>query len=269
VRFTTLHALRRSARAPCRRFSLPHGAFRTRLIIERPTSDVSVASRVCSPRLRTMNTHSAEIAFPALPVKRERLARPEMSSIEDDAGRPATQPFRATPVFRESDLAVLPPRFAFRRHFARRGLPLWASPRSFELIPVREWRARPSLGTTSSFDFCNTTRSADTPRDSFVPCACAGQSQTRSPRSPPPTFLGKAGAVFPRMRAAPPSPCENGPLRDCPCGLRRPRAPSPRFVSSRRMSRAPARRVSSTPWSPMRACGHWGARRCASAGGPS
>jgi hypothetical protein len=163
----------------------------------------------------TVGSSSAEIAFPALPVKRERLARPEMSSIEDDAGRPATQPFRATPVFRENDLAVLPPRFAFRRHFARRGLPLWASPRSFELIPVREWRARPSLGTTSSFDFCNTTRSTDTPRDSFESRACAGRSQTRSPRSPPPV---KARTVFPRLRAAPPVPFEIGPLRDCPCG---------------------------------------------------
>lgn len=38
-----------------------------------------------------------------------------------------------------------------------------------------------SLSSTSSLDFCNTTRSADSPRDSFVPRACAGRSQTRSP----------------------------------------------------------------------------------------
>jgi hypothetical protein len=86
----------------------------------------------------TVGSSSAEIAFPAFPVKRKRLARPEVSSIEDDAGRPATPPLRVTPVFREVDLTVSPPRFAFRRPFARRGLPLWASPRSFELVPVRE-----------------------------------------------------------------------------------------------------------------------------------
>jgi len=47
----------------------------------------------------------------------------------------------------------------------------------------------------SSFDFCNTTRSADSPRDSFTPRACAGRSQTRSP---PCTVAGAW-----RRRAAP------------------------------------------------------------------
>jgi hypothetical protein len=76
----------------------------------------------------TMSTSSAEIAFPILPVKRERLPRPETPSIEDDAERPAI-PLRA-PAFRVDESAILPPRLAVRRLFARRGLPLWASPRS-------------------------------------------------------------------------------------------------------------------------------------------
>lgn len=120
----------------------------------------------------------------------------------------------------------------------------------FGLAPVHPHRlaTRASLGVMSSFDFCNTTRSADSPRDSFVPRACAGRSQTR--------FLARLSPTS-RLRAVPIS-CERAPAEgteievDSFHGL----------LESRSVrSRAPTRRVPSTPWSQMRACEHWFARR--------
>lgn len=45
----------------------------------------------------TVGSSSAEIAFPALPVKRERLARPEVSSIETMPEDPRRNPFEQRP----------------------------------------------------------------------------------------------------------------------------------------------------------------------------
>jgi hypothetical protein len=74
-----------------------------------------------------------------------------------------------------------------------------------------------------SFDFCNTKRSADSPRDSFVPRACAGRSQTRSPRLPPSRFTVKART--PKLRAA------LNLFRDALASEHRPGAPSSRMYS--------------------------------------
>lgn len=95
---------------------------------ERPTSDASVASPVCSPRSRDDELQLGQDRFPH-PPREERTASTTRDAFHrDDAGRPAI-PFRA-PAFRVDDPAVWPPRLAVRHPFARRGLPLWASPRS-------------------------------------------------------------------------------------------------------------------------------------------
>ena len=152
----------------------------------------------------TMSTNSAEIAFPILPVKRERLPRPETPSIETMPKDPRYP-------------CGHPPSASTNPRFCHRGSPSDAlSPGAvsrFGLAPVHPvaGATRASLGVTSSFDFCNTTRRADSPRDSFVPRAWAGQSQSRSPRLPL-TFGGETRTS--RLRAAPFSferSCEQAP----------------------------------------------------------
>lgn len=128
VRFTTLHALRRSARAPCSGFSPPHRGVNSKFVFERPTSDASVASLVCPSRSRDDEHQLGRDRFPH-PPREERTASATRDAFHrDDAERPAI-PLRA-PAFRVDESAILPPRLAVRRLFARRGLPLWASPRS-------------------------------------------------------------------------------------------------------------------------------------------
>jgi hypothetical protein len=111
------------------------------------------------------------------------------------------------------------------------------------------------MGVTSSFDFCNTTRNADSPRDSFVPRACAGRGQTRSPRLLSHRFTGKSANI---------EAASGAHLLRASTG-RGHRARGLRLVPSseeeKHRSRAPTRHVPSTPWSPMRAREHWGARR--------
>lgn len=97
-------------------------------VFERPTSDASVASLVFPPRSRDGETQLGRDRF-SRPPREERTASTTRGAFHrDDAERPAI-PLRA-PVFRVDDPAILPPRLAVRRPFARRGLPLWASPRS-------------------------------------------------------------------------------------------------------------------------------------------
>lgn len=82
VRFTTLHALRRSARAPCSGFSPPHRGVNSKLFSSGPPLTPLSPRWFAHHARATMSTNSAEIAFPILPVKRERLPRPETPSIE-------------------------------------------------------------------------------------------------------------------------------------------------------------------------------------------
>jgi hypothetical protein len=72
MRFTTLHTLRRSARAPWRRFCLPPRGV-TSKIFERPTSDTPVASPVGSPRSRDGVLQLGRDRFPR-PPREERTA---------------------------------------------------------------------------------------------------------------------------------------------------------------------------------------------------
>lgn len=128
VRFTTLHALRRSARAPCSGFSPPHRGVNSKLFSSGPPLTPLSPHRFAHHARATMSTNSAEIAFP-VPPREERTASTTRDAFHrDDAERPAI-PLRA-PAFRVDESAILPPRLAVRRPFARRGLPLWASPRS-------------------------------------------------------------------------------------------------------------------------------------------
>jgi hypothetical protein len=73
VRFTSLHALQRSARAPCRRFSLPHRGVTSKIVFERLTSDTPVASLVGSPRSRDGGLQLGQDRFPR-PPREERTA---------------------------------------------------------------------------------------------------------------------------------------------------------------------------------------------------
>ena len=109
-------------------FSTTMGREFRKLIFERPTSDAPVASLVRSSRSRDDGLQLGRDRFPH-PPREERAASTTRDAFHrDDAGRPA-MPLRA-PVSRVDDPAVLPPRLAILRPFARRGLPLWASPRS-------------------------------------------------------------------------------------------------------------------------------------------
>lgn len=98
------------------------------IAFERPTSDASVASPVGSSRSRDDELQLGRDRFPRPPREERTAATTRDAFHRDDAGGPA-MPLRA-PVHRVDDPAVLPPRLAVRRLFARRGLPLWASPRS-------------------------------------------------------------------------------------------------------------------------------------------
>jgi hypothetical protein len=228
VRFTSLHALQRSARAPCRRFSLPHRGVTSKIVFERLTSDTPVASLVGSPRSRDGGLQLGRDRFPRSPREEKTAMTNRGVFHRDDAGRPATSPFRATPVLREDECAVSPPRFAFRRHFARRGLPLWASPRSFELVPVKEselarlW-ARRRRSTSATRHEVQTHRA-------IASCLARVLAEARH-------------ALLGRPRRLRQEQCSRGCERRHqslsrlgPCGIalageRRPRAPSPRIVS--------------------------------------
>jgi len=94
VRFTTLHALWRPVRAPCSGFSPPHRGVTSIVSNGSPLTPPS-PHRLSHHARATMSSSSAEIAFPVLPVKRERLPRSETPSIEtmpEDPRRPFELP---------------------------------------------------------------------------------------------------------------------------------------------------------------------------------
>lgn len=171
---------------------------------ERLTSDTPVASLVFSPRSRDGGFQLGRDRFPRLPREERAAATTRGIFHRDNAGRPATQPFRATPVLREDELAVSPPRFAFRRHFARRGLPLGLAPVQSSSFPVKEgelallW-ARRRRSTSATQHEVQTHRA-------IAPCLTRVLAEARH------------ALLVSEAASGAPVPCENGPLRDCPCG---------------------------------------------------
>jgi len=113
--------------------------------IEQLTSDAPVTHPVRRRPRSKPETRRCEVGQGRLPrplVKRRRFDRPETSFI---TRKPKTTTPFPVPSLANIDLAILPPQFDARRLFARRGLPLWASPRS---PPPVKTRKEASLGSS-------------------------------------------------------------------------------------------------------------------------
>lgn len=230
--------------------------------LEQPTSDAPVThpSHVIDFAMTLGETGPDRFHCPL--VKKEQLLRPEAPFIDR---RSATATPLRMPSPTGADPAVLPPRPDPRCRFARRGLPLWASPRS----PLARLLRHPGsfFGHSALVErlLQHDTKRGHTLRALWTSHVWTSRSQdTLSLATPLPVARAASDVrILESLKALRPKRLEDvSPLlREGTCtpteGTESEEPQVAAFLRTSHCSRAPARRVSSTPLSSMRAPGPW------------